>query len=40
MRRYNGSIQVYVSLGTIMEPLAYLLFCCYYYYYYYYNPKI
>jgi len=34
VRRYNGSIKIYVSLGTIMDPSAYLLF------YSYNNPKI
>jgi len=36
-RRHNGSIRIYVSIGTIMETLPF--FCyhyCYYYYYYYY----
>jgi len=35
-RRHNGSIRIYVSIETIMEPLTFFGDHYYYYYYYYY----
>ena len=34
--RYYGSIKIYVSLRTIIEPLIFFYYCYNYYYYYYY----
>jgi hypothetical protein len=32
-RRHNGTVMIYMSLGSLKEPLAYVY--CYYYYYIY-----